>query len=86
MAETAAEKRERLKAKQAAAKVAAAAAEAGSAAAFAQLAAAQANTPTTSSVYFDVSIDGAPAGRITMGLFGGVTPPCAENFRGATAA
>ena len=32
-------------------------------------------------VYFDVSIDGQPAGRITMDLFDDVTPKTAENFR-----
>merc|ERR1719235_1296952 len=31
-------------------------------------------------VFFDVSIDGEPAGRITMGLFAG-TPKTSENFR-----
>jgi len=33
-----------------------------------------------SKVYFDVSIDGKPAGRITMGLFAN-TPKTSENFR-----
>src|SRR5262249_45656164 len=32
-------------------------------------------------VYFDVSISGAPAGRITMDLFDDVAPKTAENFR-----
>ncbi|KAL3649146.1 hypothetical protein CASFOL_005549 [Castilleja foliolosa] len=35
----------------------------------------------TSKVYFDVEIDGKPAGRITMGLFGKTVPKTAENFR-----
>jgi len=35
----------------------------------------------TSYVYFDVSIDGNPEGRITMGLFGKTVPKTAENFR-----
>ncbi|WP_165073741.1 peptidylprolyl isomerase [Paludisphaera rhizosphaerae] len=32
-------------------------------------------------VYFDVAIDGKPAGRITLELFDDVTPKTAENFR-----
>ncbi|WP_165220106.1 peptidylprolyl isomerase [Aquisphaera insulae] len=32
-------------------------------------------------VYFDVTIDGKPAGRITLELFDDVTPKTAENFR-----
>uniref|UniRef100_A0A6N2MII4 Peptidyl-prolyl cis-trans isomerase n=2 Tax=Salix TaxID=40685 RepID=A0A6N2MII4_SALVM len=35
----------------------------------------------TRKVYFDVEIDGKPAGRITMGLFGKTVPKTAENFR-----
>ena len=35
----------------------------------------------TSSVFFDMEIGGAPAGRIEIGLFGGVVPITAENFR-----
>mmetsp|Transcript_23785 Transcript_23785/g.33276 ORF Transcript_23785/g.33276 Transcript_23785/m.33276 type:complete len:271 (-) Transcript_23785:255-1067(-) len=35
----------------------------------------------TNKVYFDVEIDGQPAGRITMGLFGDVVPKTVENFR-----
>jgi len=35
----------------------------------------------TSTVYFDMEIGGAPAGRIEIGLFGGVVPKTAENFR-----
>jgi len=34
----------------------------------------------TKLVYFDISIDGAKAGRIKMGLFGEVTPKTAKNF------
>jgi cyclophilin family peptidyl-prolyl cis-trans isomerase len=33
------------------------------------------------SVYFDITIDGKPAGRITMELFNDVVPKTAENFR-----
>jgi cyclophilin family peptidyl-prolyl cis-trans isomerase len=32
-------------------------------------------------VYFDISIDGKPSGRITMELFDDVVPKTAENFR-----
>jgi cyclophilin family peptidyl-prolyl cis-trans isomerase len=32
-------------------------------------------------VYFDISIDGKPAGRISMELFDDVVPKTAENFR-----
>ncbi|KAF0917159.1 hypothetical protein E2562_016955 [Oryza meyeriana var. granulata] len=35
----------------------------------------------TSKVYFDVTIDGKPAGQIVMGLFGNTVPKIAENFR-----
>ena len=33
------------------------------------------------SVYFDIAIDGKPAGRITFELFDDVVPKTAENFR-----
>ena len=33
------------------------------------------------SVYFDISIDGTPSGRIIMELYDDVTPVTAENFR-----
>jgi cyclophilin family peptidyl-prolyl cis-trans isomerase len=32
-------------------------------------------------VYFDITIDGAPAGRITMELYNDVVPETVENFR-----
>ncbi|KAK8916722.1 Peptidyl-prolyl cis-trans isomerase CYP19-4 [Platanthera zijinensis] len=35
----------------------------------------------TSKVFFDIKIDGKPAGRIKMGLFGKTVPKTAENFR-----
>ncbi|KAJ1448111.1 cyclophilin-like domain-containing protein [Pelagophyceae sp. CCMP2097] len=35
----------------------------------------------TKTCFFDISIDGAPAGRLEFGLYGNVTPRCAENFR-----
>ena len=35
----------------------------------------------TDTVFFDISIDGEPAGRIEMGLYGSVVPKTAENFK-----
>ena len=41
-----------------------------------------ARTPLiTNKVYFDISVDGRPLGRILMGLYGTITPKTAENFR-----
>jgi peptidylprolyl isomerase len=40
-----------------------------------------ANATVTQLAFFDIEIDGAPAGRITFGLFGGVVPKTVENFR-----
>jgi cyclophilin family peptidyl-prolyl cis-trans isomerase len=35
----------------------------------------------TTKVYFDITIDGSPAGRINFNLFDDVVPETAENFR-----
>lgn len=38
----------------------------------------------TDKVYWDIEEDGKPIGRIVFGLFGGVTPKTAENFKELT--
>ena len=40
-----------------------------------------ASKAVTSKVFFDVSIGGKPAGRVTFNLWGEATPKTAENFR-----
>ena len=35
----------------------------------------------TNKVFFDIEIDGEPAGRITFGLFGKTVPKTVDNFR-----
>ncbi len=39
------------------------------------------NEKITSKVFFDISINGEPAGRVVFGLFGKTVPKTAENFR-----
>ena len=41
----------------------------------------QKSADITNTVYFDVSIDGEPAGRVEMGMYGSTTPKTCENFR-----
>lgn len=38
------------------------------------------SAPITSRVFFDISIDGRPTGRIVMGLYGSTTPKTCQNF------
>ena len=39
------------------------------------------DTTVTSRVFLDLSIGGAPLGRVTLGLYGNAAPRTAENFR-----
>ena len=41
----------------------------------------QTDAEITDTVYFDISIDGESAGRIEMGLYGGVVPKTVDNFK-----
>ena len=41
----------------------------------------QASSPSNPRVFFEITIDGNPAGKIIMELFKNVTPRTAENFR-----
>jgi peptidylprolyl isomerase len=79
--ETLEEKKARLKAKKAEADAQRAEAATAAAAEQARAHERQANAELTSIVFFDVAIGGEPAGRLTMGLYGGVVPQTAENFR-----
>jgi hypothetical protein len=39
------------------------------------------DAPISDTVYFDMTIDGEPAGRIEIGLYGSITPKTVENFK-----
>ena len=41
----------------------------------------QKDADVTDTVFFDIDIDGESAGRIEMGLYGGVVPKTVENFK-----
>lgn len=41
----------------------------------------QTDAEITETVFFDMEIDGQPAGRIEMGLYGSVVPKTVENFK-----
>ena len=40
-----------------------------------------ADVDVTDTVYFDLAYGDAPVGRVVLGLFGGVVPKTAENFK-----
>lgn len=41
----------------------------------------QKDADITETVFFDIDIDGNPAGRIEMGLYGSTVPKTVENFK-----
>ncbi|XP_055708067.1 peptidyl-prolyl cis-trans isomerase 6 [Phlebotomus papatasi] len=49
--------------------------------AFLGFVAAERGPTVTDKVYFDMTIDGQPAGRIVIGLFGGTVPKTVRNFK-----
>ena len=46
-----------------------------------RIAIADATNPSNPTVFFEIAIDGVPAGRVTFELFANVVPKTAENFR-----
>jgi len=46
------------------------------------LATARKGPKVTDTIYFDIEIDGKPAGQVVMGLYGKTVPKTVENFKG----